>query len=162
LEAFKGSLPLNTQYHVIDKKYIPLMDGYGLTCDNCGKLIANIATVTNDENKTYQIGFDCLENILINNSLISQSDVLDYEKVKAMIPKIIRFSKVIKEQMSKNPITGLRFEKPQFGDFITFYWLLNNQPNSRNNDYVKLKNMDFDFLITTLKHIFPKLDIIIA
>lgn len=158
------NLPLNTKYVVIDKKYIPLENGVGLCCDNCGKLIANIATVKNEDGKAFNIGFDCLETILINNSLLSTNDIEDYEKVKKMIPKVIRFSKSIRETIAKNSshnITGLLFEKPTLGsDFYPYYWLTNNQTTSRDNDYVKLKDVEFDFLITTLKNIFPKMDFI--
>ena len=66
------NLPLDVKYILTDKKYIPLADGYGCTCDNCGKLIANIATVKNTNGNSFNIGFDCLETILINNSLLSQ------------------------------------------------------------------------------------------
>ena len=44
--------------------------------------------------------------------------------------------------------------------FFTFYWLTNNSLDSRNNDYVKLKDMNFNFLIETLINIFPKLKIV--
>ena len=65
----KRSLPLDVKYSVIDKKYIPVLDGGGCSCDNCGKLIANIATITNGK-EAFNIGFDCLETVLMNNSLI--------------------------------------------------------------------------------------------
>jgi len=59
-------------------------------------------------------------------------------------------------------ITGLIFEAQKYtSDWFTFYWAQNNQSTSRDNDNVKLKNMDFDFLIETIKNIFPKLEIII-
>ena len=155
------ALPLNTIYTLTDKKYIPLENGIGLCCQNCGKLIANIATVTNTQGNSFYIGFDCLETLLINNGLLSNKH--EYEKVKKMMPAIIRFSKSIKERLTANKnlnITGLTFETPKYtSDWFTFYWLQNNQPTSRDNDNVKLKNVDFDFLIDTIKNIFPKLTI---
>ena len=151
-------LPLNISYFVTDKKYIPLSEGFGQCCDNCGQLIANIATIKNETGKVYNIGFDCLETILINNNLLTSGDVEQYEQTKKMIPKIIRFSKVVKE---KKRITGLSFEVQKYqSEYFTFYWLTSNQTTSRNNDYVKLKDMDFDFLLTTLKYIFPNLQIL--
>lgn len=157
------NLPLDVKYILTDKKYIPLTDGYGCTCDNCGRLIANIATVKNTSGNSFNIGFDCLETILINNSLLSTNDIKEYESAKSMIPKIIRFSKTIKEQLSNfKTITGIKFEKQTYNsDWFTFYWLQNNEVKSRNNDNVKLKEMDFDFLIETIKYIFPKLQIIV-
>jgi len=163
--VIQRNLSLTTKYILIDKKYIPVTEGGGCTCENCGKLIANIATVRSDENLVFNIGFDCLETLLINNNLLSAGDVAEYEKVKKMIPKVLRFSKSLKETISKNShlnITGLLFEKPSYkSDFFTYYWLQNNQMTSRDNDLVKLKEVDFDFLLTTLQAIFPKMDIII-
>ena len=155
-------LDLTVKYILTDKKYIPIEQSAGAyCCENCGKLIANIATIKNPEDQTFNIGFDCLETILINNNLLSGFDLVEYEKVKKMIPKVLRFSKTIKETLTKNNITGLLFEKPSYtSEFFTFYWLLNGATESRNNDYVKLKEMDFAFLIETVKNIFPKLAIL--
>ncbi len=154
------NLPLNTKYIVTDKVYIPLIEGYGCTCDNCNKLIANIATVKNEVGKSFNIGFDCLETVLINNSLLSTNDIKEYEKVKAMIPKVIRFSKKIKENIElNNGLDGLLFERPTeiLKEYFTYYLVKNNcRPY---NTYVKIKDMDFDFLLITLKNIFPKLNI---
>lgn len=160
--VIERNLPLNTKYIVTDKKYIPLTEGFGCTCDNCNKLIANIATVKNEAGKSFNIGFDCLETVLINNSLLSTNDIKEYERVKAMIPKVIRFSKTIKENIElNNGLDGLLFERPSGYFFesgwITYYLLKGNSKPYNTN--VKLKDMDFDFLLTTLKNIFPKMQI---
>lgn len=159
----KRNLPLNVKYVVSDKKYIPLVEGMGLCCDNCGKLIANIATVINENGFTYSIGFDCLETLLLNNNLLDKGDIESYEATKKMIPKVIRFSRLIKETRYKYPtITGILLERSLYKtDYQIFYWLQNNAEHSRDNDYIKLKDMDFDFLVTTLRNIFPKLSILI-
>lgn len=160
-QIIQRALPLDVKYILTDKKYIPLLEGFGLGCDNCGKLIANIATVKNDNGETFSIGFDCLETLLINNSLLSANDVQVYERVKKMIPKVLRFAKHIKEVMSSNNITGLKFEPHENeSDYYPFYWLKNNSTTSRDNDFVKLKDMDFEFLKSTLRNIFPSLTII--
>lgn len=157
-QIIERSLSLSIRYTLIDKKYIPLEHSCGLGCDNCGKLIANIATVRSESGEVYNIGFDCLETLLINNSLLSSGDIEQYERVKKMIPKVLRFAKIIKA-MSK--VTGLLFEIQKYpSDLYTFYWLTNNQLSSRDNDYVKIKDMDFDFMIDTLKNIFPSLTIL--
>ena len=79
-----------------------------------------------------------------------------------MIPKIIRFSKVVKECVKNFPfITGILFEKQDFlTDWIVFYWLQNNETKSRNNESIKIKDMRFDFFIETLRNIFPHLQIL--
>lgn len=160
----KRNLPLDIKYTLINKAYIPVIEGGGYCCDNCGKLIANIATVKTDNGKVFDIGFDCLETLLINNSLLSTNDILEYEKVKKMIPKILRFSKQLKEIITlNNGLDGFQFERPtSFIDsgWITYYLLKgNNKPYNTN---VKIKDINFDFLIHTLKNIFPKYNIIIS
>ncbi len=157
----KRNLPLNVKYTVLEQKYIPLFDGGGCTCDNCGKLIANIATVKS-KNGVFNIGFDCMETFLLNNSLLDGFDLERYEKIKKAIPKITRFSKQLKETISKNRhlnITGLLFEESDF-DWFPFYYLKNNETKSRDNDCVKLKEVPFEFFIETIKNIFPELQIL--
>lgn len=160
----KRTLPLDVKYVCIDKKYIPLMDGNGTTCDNCGRLIANIATIKSI-NGTYNIGFDCLENFLLNNQLLEHFSLETYEKTKKWISQIIRISKKLKETIDNNPtinITGMAFEKLEYNNiYYPFMWLKNNELKGRDNDYVKAKDMDFEFMIETLHNIFPKLNIIV-
>lgn len=157
----KRTLPLDVKYIVIDKKYIPLENGMGLCCDNCNKLIANIATIKNEAGNVFNIGFDCLDTILLNNTILSKSDISDYEKVKKMIPKIIRFSKTLKETISLNKsmvLEGIRFEKQTYAsEYFTFWYLFDKA--KPYNSYVKLKDVDFYFLIETIKNIFPKINI---
>lgn len=51
-------------YTKISAVYISLMDGQGCTCDNCGRLIANIVKVKNEDTaKFYTIGQDCAKNL---------------------------------------------------------------------------------------------------
>lgn len=51
-------------YSKISAVYISLIDGTGCICDNCGRLIANIVTVKNeDNNKQYTIGQDCAKTL---------------------------------------------------------------------------------------------------
>lgn len=163
-QIIKRNLPLNVKYTCIDKKYIPLVDGCGCTCDNCGRLIANIATVKS-VNGTFNIGFDCLETFLLNNNLLDGFDVAEYENVKKWISQTIRVAKKLKETISNNPninITGLAFEPVKYtSDYYPFYWLKNNEVTSRDNDYIKAKGIDFNFMLDTLKNIFPKLNIVV-
>lgn len=156
-------LPLNVRYTVIDKKYISLIDGFGCTCDNCGKLIANIATVKSN-NGVYNIGFDCLETFLLNNNLLDGFTAENLSNVRHNINAALRFSKQIKETIERSKganITGLRFEKPTYeSDWITFYYLCNGETKSRNNSNFKAKNIDREFFIETVKNISPNLQVV--
>lgn len=155
------NLSLSSKYTLIDKYYTGGIEVNALTCSNCDRLICNVAIVKDESQKTYTIGFDCLETLLINNNLLSGNDVTEYERVKKMIPKVIRFSKKIKETVSEsNLITGIRFDKDQsYDEWFIFYWLVGSETVSRRNDFTKIKEMDINFLIETLKNIFPKLNI---
>lgn len=159
------NLPLNEKYGLIDKKYIPLIESFGTCCDNCGQLIANIATVRAESGNVYNIGFDCLETILINNSLLDSGSIEQYQRAKIQLPKIIRASKKLSETLQNNKhinITGILLEKPTFegSKFFPFYWLKNGETKSRDNDLLIIKEVDFTLLTETLKNIFPRLHIL--
>lgn len=154
-------LSLNVSYTLTDKKYISLTDGFGCTCDNCGKLIANIATV-NDGNKSYNIGFDCLDTILQNNAILSDIDIADYQQYKAALSKIMKFIKRIKEvRVSCKSVTGIKFEVPKWeSDYHNFHWLHSGSTASRDNDYFKCKGITFDILFKVISDYFKDFTII--
>ena len=153
------ALPLNVRYAVIDKKYIPLSEGFGCACANCGKPIANIATVKS-ENGTYYIGFDCLETFLLNNNLLDGFSGEDLNTAKRTIATALRFSKRIKEVKASAPLTGIKFMGIQFDKWVELFWLLNGQTESRNNENFKVNGISYPLLIDTIKNIFPSITII--
>lgn len=53
------------------------MGGDVWACDNCGKLITNIVTVTDSTGKTYMIGTDCADT-LVKAKCLYQSGDRDY------------------------------------------------------------------------------------
>lgn len=68
------SIPLG-KYEHIKSVYIPLADGFGCTCDNCGRLIANMVTVQHESGKYYTIGQDCAKTIMSkdDNAIIDET-----------------------------------------------------------------------------------------
>lgn len=58
----KQNIP-SGKYTKISAVYISLIDGMGCTCDNCGRLIANIVTVKHEGGKHYTIGQDCAKTL---------------------------------------------------------------------------------------------------
>lgn len=145
-------LPLTEQYTLVAKKYIPFSEGSGVICDNCHRYIARIATIQGKETKKgYNIGFDCLETILIANKLLDKLSVVEYKRVKPMFDKIIRIGNKLKGILNNNPtVTGLLFEREQIGRYITFYYLHGSETKSRNNDIVEFNDIDFDLFIDVL------------
>lgn len=97
------ALPLDIKYSIIGISYISIFDG-GCTCDNCSRLISNIATVKDANGKTYQIGTDCMETLLLNNSLLDNESYINYlhsDKPAIQKAKQLR-SKILKGQQKNN------------------------------------------------------------
>lgn len=166
----KRNLPLNVNYNLIDKKYISLIDGNGCTCDNCGKLIANIATVKNDNNDTFNIGFDCLETLLLNNNLLNGKSITEYKNFKSFLPSYIKKSKELKETIintnlqNANKIVTIEVDANDFiktvdsyknyckSQYFTFYYIFEN--GKKYNSNFKMNNdINVNDFITTIKSI---------
>jgi hypothetical protein len=149
----KRNLSLETKYTLIDKKYISLEDGFGCTCANCGKLIANIATVKNESSEVFNIGFDCLETFLINNSLLDGKSILEYQQFKKFLPTYLKRSKDIKEFILNNKslnVVSIEFDTLDFKNhvenwskyhkqqYLTYYYIFEN--GKKYNSNLKLAN----------------------
>ena len=151
------ALPLNLVYTLIDKTYVPMADSYGCSCDNCGKLISNIATVKNSLGNTYTIGFDCLETLLINNNILENKSLDEYLNYKSQLPTIIKKSKELNEIIistnKKNDvkITEIEFDKTDFelfnkygkSSFLSFNYIFQN--GRKYNSNIRVKN-DFNLV----------------
>jgi hypothetical protein len=63
--ANKYALTHDTEYSLMDMWYAgSMMDGNGSSCDNCGKLITNMAEVKDlKSGKQYIVGQDCAETL---------------------------------------------------------------------------------------------------
>jgi len=166
----KRNLPLNVNYNLIDKKYISLIDGNGCICDNCGKLIANIATVKNDNLETFNIGFDCLETLLLNNNLLNGKSITEYKNFKSFLPSYIKKSKELKETIintnlqNANKIVSIEFDANDFlktvynyknyskNQYFTFYYIFEN--GKKYNSNFKMNNdINVNDFISTIKSI---------
>lgn len=161
------NLPLNVKYNLINKSYTPLIDSIGCSCHNCGKLIANIATVRAENSEdSYLIGFDCLETLLINNSLLDGKSIEDYQQFKSSLPTFIKHSKEIKESINEtnktniNKIVGIEFEVNNFkswamygkSGYLTYYYIFSN--GKKYNSNIRLKNtVNIEDFINTFKAI---------
>lgn len=94
------NLPLNVKYELVRVSYISIIDGGGCTCDNCGKLIANIAHIKSGD-KNYNIGLDCMDTILENNTLLDNESYFKYQfsdkpaiqKAKSLRSKMVKKAK---------------------------------------------------------------------
>ena len=149
-KIIKRNLDLTQNYTFIDKKYIPLLDGFGSTCANCNKLIANIATVKNEKNKLFNIGLDCLETLMLNNKIL-QGQKIDFSAIKKAIPKVRKERSYFKEFIKNNPkINRITIEK-SFGTWIDYLFYIDNKIVWNSNE--KIKNFDSELFIETMNTI---------
>jgi hypothetical protein len=118
------NLSLSETYTFVSATYIPLFDGIGCTCDNCGKLISNIVTIKDSTGKTYTVGSDCAETLQSLQSDFNYFQNKDcFNEGKQLRAKIQRY---IKKQ------TGSRH------DVVSFYlWY-----SKENIPYLICKNRD--------------------
>jgi hypothetical protein len=75
-------------YRYVSSTYISIMDGMGCTCDNCGRLIANMVTVESDTSKKYIIGQDCAKTLFsedLNKKILSNIKAEKRRKEQAPI-----------------------------------------------------------------------------
>jgi hypothetical protein len=130
----------------------------GCTCDNCGKLIANIANVKGESSaKFHSIGFDCLETFLINNNILDQKGTEHYQQVvKKSVAKVKKIRETIKDFLKANPfIDAVELELQSYlPNYITFNYFSGGR--QRWNDGTKIKEMDFDMLLASLQSISDK------
>ena len=135
-KIIQRNLPLDVKYNLIDKKYISLIDGSGTCCANCNKPIANIATVKGGD-KTYNIGFDCLETLLINTKLLDGESIENYNQFKKSLPTFLKRAKEINETVDlwkgrnfkidyievevNDFYKGLEYYKPNEQKYLTYY-----------------------------------------
>jgi hypothetical protein len=140
------ALPLTQIYILIATNYVSLEDGWGTCCDNCGKLIANMATVKGmQDNKAYTIGLDCLETFLLNNQLLEGKQ---FQTVKKALPKVVSIRKEVKDFLNRNPFIDSVVIEDTWG-YVTLNYF--QQGKQRWNDGYKYKTMDFELLLQSLQ-----------
>ena len=108
-KVIQRNLDLNKEYSFVSAKYISLVDGSGCSCDNCGKLIANIVIIKDAEGSHYNVGSDCATtlqslqkdyNYFLNKDIFSEGKSLRAKVnklVKSMNDEKINFRDRVKE-----------------------------------------------------------------
>ena len=101
------NLPLDHKYKVIGFDYCgSLLDGGGSSCENCNRLIVNIAIVENEQGKKYQVGCDCAETL----SLVDCNDFWKIKEQEANHRKIVKWIRDIKTQQEVKHNVTINFE----------------------------------------------------
>jgi len=68
------------KYELIGVSYVALIDSIGTCCDNCGRLISNIATIKHEDGTNYTIGLDCSKTLLSKEMFIKASGEISRKK----------------------------------------------------------------------------------
>jgi len=82
------NLPLDTEYKIIGHDC--LVDNY-TSCENCSRVICNIATIEDTEGHKYSVGLDCAETL-------SGIHALDIRETKRLISRTRKLIKFIKKE----------------------------------------------------------------
>lgn len=103
-KVIQRNLPLNTKYFLVNVSYQSIENGGGCACDNCGKLITNVANIKNDHGKQYAIGLDCLDTLLENNNLLEHESYAHYQfSDKPAIAKAKSLRSKLLNNLKKDP-----------------------------------------------------------
>ena len=89
MKTIIGSLPVNKEYTITELDYCPA--DCGTVCDNCGRYISNIATITDGKND-YCVGLDCAESL--KGCGIGESwEIMEAKKKIARMARFVRWFK---------------------------------------------------------------------
>lgn len=79
------NLPLDHKYKIVGFDYAgSILDGGGAQCENCGRIIVNLAYVENEQGKKYTVGCDCAETL----SLVDCNDFWKIKEQEALMRKV--------------------------------------------------------------------------
>lgn len=130
----KHELPVDN-YEIINT-YSLSADNY-ITCDNCGKVIKNIAVIKNSKGQTFNVGLDCAETL----SGIDDYDIAywsnNFNIAKSIRAKVRKFQKqggILRVQNSYWDLNNVNIE------------LLRKLEPERSGDYFMREELTFDFI----------------
>jgi hypothetical protein len=138
MKAKQGHLRIDQKYQVISFDYSSMENA--TTCQNCGKIIANTATVRGDDGINYIIGQDCAEGLRDCNCTDywqHQQIKKEYNRKKALIAKTKKHLKINQVFIQDNEIVFYGDD----GIWSSKYFL---------NEGIKKIYSDFNFDLNTI------------
>lgn len=92
MKAIDGKLRIDQKYKLVTVQYKPKGDDFFdiSFCENCGKMICNIAIVQDENEKKYQIGIDCAATL----TSIEPSKIKQAQKELRNKAKMFKFLKL--------------------------------------------------------------------
>ncbi len=91
--SVQRNLPLADIYCIESFRYVPLIDGDGTCCDNCGKPISNIVTIKNTKNEKFTVGNDCAKTLVADKTDLLFKVEPAFNEGKSLRAKIIKHFK---------------------------------------------------------------------
>lgn len=143
-------LPHSDIYTLTNIQYSGIEDGMACTCDNCGRLITNIANIKNNKGEKFNVGLDCAE------TLTGIGNTEDFEYAKINMREAIKLCKIIKE-MHENETLKVK-EINRDNNFFTFSFIGKIEKSIKFRGEKIKKLMQYNELVwnTQVTHALPQ------
>lgn len=91
------------EYELINVCMQTVENGIPYTCDDCGRIIFNIATIKGkSDGKNYIVGLSCVKKLLNKSIYFDLENMFEYERQESEYRKAINALKWLKEKEEKN------------------------------------------------------------
>lgn len=101
----KGNLPTQ-EYELINVCMQTVENGAPLTCDDCGRIIFNIATIKGkNDGKTYNVGLSCVKKLLNKSIYFDLNTEWEFEQKQSEWKRAVNSLKWLKKQEEKDLYT---------------------------------------------------------
>ena len=135
-KVIRRNLPINKEYKLVDSFYTGGITDNPMSCQNCGRIIANVAVIEDEDGKKYDVGMDCAETLSqIKSSSEFNIAQNDFAEANAIRTKI-------KNALKKYPDAVLTVEN-------TYYGTVNIHVRNERNIFVN-SNMPKEFVFKYL------------
>lgn len=108
-KVIRRNLPINKEYKLVDSFYTGGIMENPMSCENCGRPIANVAVIEDEDGRKYDVGMDCAETLSqIKNSLEFNMAQNDFAEANAIRTKV-------KNALKKYPDAKLTIDNTYYG-----------------------------------------------
>lgn len=108
-KIIRRNLPINKTYKLIDAYYTGGITDNPDFCENCGRPIANVGVIQDEEGKTYHVGMDCAE------TLSSIKSSAEFSMFETDFKEATAFRTKIKNLLKKYPKAIIHIENTYYG-----------------------------------------------
>jgi hypothetical protein len=142
-KVIQRNLSIDSNYTIISSNYIPLSDSFGICCDNCNKIIANLITIKDDAGQLFTVGLDCAKTLSSINVNDLKRHEVQIKKISSAVKKISALIKYGNEIVIFGNVVFKVYrqtydKKPFFNLSLEFCANMDNMPD-RIKQYVKTR-----------------------